>query len=94
MTSQLSSIGVIRSTPAVFQGEEEVHEDRILAVEVIQSSTSDWAAVFLLIMKKIRFWAVVFYYRALNKMTVKGTYPLSLIKECLNAIAGSLWSSK
>lgn len=27
-------------------------------------------------------------------MTVKGTYSLSLIKECLNAIADSLWFSK
>lgn len=49
----------IRSTPAVFQGEEEVHEDRMLAAEVIQSSTSDWVAVFALIRKKRRFCAVV-----------------------------------
>lgn len=39
----------------------------------------------------VRWWV---YYRALNKMTVKGAYPLPLIKKCLNAIAGSLWFSK
>lgn len=84
----------MRRTPAVFQGEEEGHLDRMLAAGVIQPSTSDWAAAPVLIRKKdgsVR-WCVD--YRALNKVTVKDTYPLPLIEECLDTLAGNLWFSK
>ena len=32
-------------------------------------------------------------YRALNKVTIKDTYPLPLIEECLDTIAGNQWFS-
>ena len=66
----------------------------MLAAWVIQPSTSDWAAAPVLIRKKdgsVR-WCVD--YRALNKVSVKDTYPLTLIEECLDTLAGNLWFSK
>jgi hypothetical protein len=33
-------------------------------------------------------------YRALNKVTVKDTYPLPLIQECINTLSGKCWFSK
>ena len=79
----------IRRTPTVFQGEEEWHLDKLLADGVIQSSISDWASAPVLVRKKdgsVR-WCVD--YRALNKVTIKDTYPLPLIEECLETLAGN-----
>ena len=33
-------------------------------------------------------------YRALNNVTIKDTYPLPLIEECLDTLAGNHWFSK
>ena len=84
----------MRRTPTVFQGKVEGHLDKMLAAGVIQPSVSDWASAPVLIRKKdgsVR-WCVD--YRALNKVTVKDTYPLPLIEECLNTLAGNQWFSK
>lgn len=34
------------------------------------------------------------HYRALYKVTVKDTYPLPLIEECLDTLVGNLWFLK
>lgn len=84
----------MRRTPAVFQGEEEGHLDKMLEAGVIQPSSSDWASAPVLVRKKdgnVR-WCVD--YRALNKVTVKDTYPLPLIEECMDTLAGNRWFSK
>ena len=86
----------MRRTPTVFQGGEEGHLDKMLAAGVIQPSTSDWASapVEVLVRQKdgsVR-WCVD--YRALNKVTIKATYPLPLIEECLDTLAGNRWFSK
>ena len=68
-----------------------MHLDKILAASVIQPSISDWASVPVLVRKKdesVR-WCVD--YRALNKVTIKDTYPLPLIEECLDTLAGNQW---
>ena len=69
----------MRSTPACFAGEEEAHLNKMLKAGVIRPSSSDWASAPVLIRKKdggVR-WCVD--YRALNKVTIKDTYPLPLI---------------
>ena len=33
-------------------------------------------------------------YQELNKVTIKDTYPLPLIEECLDTLAGNQWFSK
>jgi hypothetical protein len=84
----------MRRTPTVFQGEEEGHLDKMISAGVIQPSSSDWASAPVLVRKKdgsVR-WCVD--YRALNKVTIKDTYPLPLIEECLDTLVGNQWFSK
>ena len=84
----------IRRTPLCFAGEEEAHLQKMLDAGVIQESTSDWASAPVLIRKRdgtVR-WCVD--YRALNDKTVKDLYPLPLIDDCLDTVAGSVWFSK
>lgn len=84
----------IRRTPACFAGEEEAHLKKMLEAGVIQESTSDWASAPVLIKKRdggVR-WCID--YRALNDVTVKDLYPLPLIEDCLDVVAGSLLFSK
>lgn len=84
----------MRRTPTVFQGEEEGHLDKMLAAGVIQPSVSDWASASVLVRKDGVSVQWCMDYRALNKVTVKDTYPLPLIEECLDTLAGSQWFSK
>ena len=66
----------MRRTPTVFRGEEG-HLDKMLAAGVFQPSVSDWASAPVLVRKKD---GSVRWCRALNKATVKHTYPLCLIE--------------
>ncbi len=84
----------MRRTPACFVGEEEAHLKKMLEAEVIQESTSEWASSPVLIRKrdgKVR-WCID--YRALNDVTVKDVFPLPLVDDCLDTLAGNSWFSK
>jgi predicted aspartyl protease len=84
----------IRRTPVCFAGEEEAHLQKMLKAGVIQESTSDWASAPVLIRKRdgsVR-WCID--YRALNEVTVKDLFPLPLVDDCLDTLAGSVWFSK
>lgn len=66
----------------------------MLNAGVIQESVSDWASSPVLIRKRdgsVR-WCID--YRALNDVTVKDTFPLPLIEDCLYTLAGNTWFSK
>jgi hypothetical protein len=61
---------------------------------VIQPSVSEWASAPVLIRKRcgsVR-WCVD--YRALNALTTKDGFPLPLVDECLDTLAGNVWYSK
>ncbi|XP_076440974.1 uncharacterized protein LOC143280226 [Babylonia areolata] len=84
----------MRRTPAMFAGEEEAHLKKMLNAGVIQESVSEWASAPVLIRKKdgsVR-WCID--YRALNEVTVKDTFPLPLVEDCLDTLAGHTWFSK
>jgi len=84
----------IRRTPACFVGEEEAHLKKMLEAGVIEESTSDWASAPVLIRKKdgnVR-WCID--YRALNNVTVKDTFPLPLVEDCMDTLSGNIWFSK
>ena len=84
----------MRRTPPGFAEEEEAHLKKMLDAGVIQESSSDWAAPPVLIRKRdgsVR-WCID--YRALNDVTIKDVYPLPLVDECLDTLAGSVWFSK
>ena len=84
----------MRRTPACFVGEEEAHLDKMIKAGVIQPSVSEWASAPVLVRKRdgtVR-WCVD--YRALNSVTTKDVFPLPLVEDCLDTLAGNKWFSK
>ena len=84
----------MRRTPACFVGEEEAHLKKMLEAGVIKESASDWASSPVLIRKRdgsVR-WCID--YRGLNKVTVKDVFPLPLVDDCLDTLAGNVWFSR
>ena len=83
----------LRRTPLGFEGEEEKHLEKLTKAEVIRDSTSEWASAPVLIRKKdgtVR-WCID--YRALNAKTIKDSFPLPNIGDCLDALAGNQYFS-
>ena len=84
----------MRRTPVGFAEEEEAHLEKMLKAGVIQESTSDWASAPVLIRKRdgtVR-WCID--YRGLNNVSAKDVFPLPLVDDCLDTLAGSEWFSK
>ena len=84
----------MRRTPARFANEEEVHLEKMLKAGVIQPSVSEWSSAPVLVRKRdgtVR-WCVD--YRALNSVTTKDVFPLPLVDDCLDTLAGNKWFSK
>ena len=84
----------MRRTPLGFAGEEEAQLRKMLGTGVIQPSVSEWASAPVLIRKRCGsvLWCVD--YRALNALTTKDVFPLPLVDECLDTLAGNVWYSK
>jgi hypothetical protein len=81
-------------SPLGFAGEEEAQLKKMLSAGVIRPSVSEWASAPVLIRKRcgsVR-WCVD--YRALNALTIKDVFPLPLVDECLDTLAGNVWYSK
>jgi hypothetical protein len=84
----------MRRTPVAFVTEEENHLKKMLEAGVIQPSNSEWCSAPVLVRKRdgsVR-WCVD--YRGLNSVTVKDVYPLPLIEDCIDMLAGQKWFSK
>jgi hypothetical protein len=77
-----------------FAGEEEAQLKKMLGAGVIQPSVSEWASAPVLIRKRCGsvLWCVD--YRALNALTTKDVFPLPLVDECLDTLAGNVWYSE
>jgi len=79
----------MRRTPLGFESEEDKHLQSMLDNNIIRPSFSDWASPPVLVRKKdgsVR-WCIDF--RKLNDVTIKDVFPLPLIEECLDTLAGS-----
>ena len=74
--------------------ERAEHLKKMLDEGVIQESVSEWASspVFIRMRDGSFRWCID--YRALNDVTVKDTFPLPLVEDCLDALAGNIWFSK
>jgi hypothetical protein len=61
---------------------------------VIQISNSAFSSPIILVHKKDGSWRIVVDYRHLNALTVKSKYPVLVIDELLDELAGARWFSK
>jgi hypothetical protein len=72
--------------------ERQIQE--LLAQGVITKSNIPFASPVILVKKSDHTWCLVVDYRHLNALTVKGKYPLPVIDELLDELAGAKWFSK
>ena len=79
----------VRRTPIGFQGEEDVHLQKLLDAGLVVPSSSEWASPVVLVRKTdggVR-WCID--YRKLNDVSIKDAYPLHRIEECLDTLSGA-----
>ena len=65
-----------------------------LAAGQLQASTSPYGSMALVVLKKDGTPRVVVDYRALNEITIKNKYPLPLMDELFDRVAGAKWFTK
>jgi transposase InsO family protein len=82
-----------RYTPQM-KDEIEKQIKEMLTSGVIRISTSAFSSPLILVKKKDHTWRPVVDYRHLNALTVKSKYPVPVIDELLDELAGSCWFSK
>ena len=68
--------------------------DELLDAEFIRPSTSPWGAPILFVTKKDKKLRMCVDYRALNKLTVKNSYPLPRIDDIFEQLKGAKYYSK
>jgi hypothetical protein len=76
------------------KSEIEKHVQELLAQGVITHSNSAFASPVILVRKSDQTWRLVVDYRHLNALTEKGKYPVPVIDELLDELAGARWFSK
>lgn len=69
--------------------EKQVAE--LLRNGMIQESSSPFASPVLLVKKKTGEWRLCVDYRRLNAMTIKNRYPMPIMDEFLDELAGAVW---
>jgi hypothetical protein len=72
--------------------ERQIQE--LLEHGVITKSNSPFVSPVILVKKSDHTWRLIVDYRHLNALTVKGKYPLPVIDELLDELAGAKWFSK
>ena len=78
----------MRRSPLGFEKEEKKTIDSTLNAGVIEPSQSEWASPPVLVRKKDGSWRYCIDFRAVNNETLKDAYPLPLIEECMDSLAG------
>jgi hypothetical protein len=74
--------------------EIENRDKEMLANGIIQRSVSSFASPVLLVKKKDGTWRFCVDYRQLNALTIKHKYPVPIVDELLDELAGAQWFTK
>ena len=69
------------------------HAEEMKTHGIVDPAASPWASNVVLVKKKDGSLRFCVDYRRLNAVTYRDSYPLPLIDNCLNALAGSSWFS-
>ena len=78
----------MRQSPLGLEKQEKATLEQILSAGVIEHSHSEWASPPVLVRKKDGSWRYCIDFRAVNNVCAKDAYPLPLIEECLDSLAG------
>jgi hypothetical protein len=76
------------------KSEIERQVNKMLSSGVIRTSSSAFSLPIILVRKKDNTWRIVVDYRHFNALTIKSKYPVLIIDELLDELAGSSWFSK
>ncbi|KAD7477848.1 hypothetical protein E3N88_00984 [Mikania micrantha] len=75
--------------PHLHKTENERQVQELLALGMIQASTSAYSSPVILVRKKDKSWRMCVDYRALYKVTIPNKYPIPVVEELLDELHGN-----
>jgi len=84
---------VLRRHPFKYLDIIDQQVEQMKVHSIIKPAASPWASSVVLVRKKDNSLRLCIDYGQLNRVTVRDSYPLPLIDNCLNALQGSSWFS-
>jgi hypothetical protein len=82
-----------RRLPQVVQEEVNKEVDRLLEAKIIEKSNGPWASPIVPVKKPDGSLRLAIDYRKLNAVTLKDSYPLPRIQDCLDCLSGAKFYS-